>query len=54
MRGRRDDASVGMEWSSVCGEGGVMLVLEWSSVCGEGGVMLVLDWNGVGCAGKEG
>ena len=39
MRGRRDDASV---------------ELEWSRVCGEGGMMLALNWNGVGCAGKEG
>ena len=56
MRGRRDDASVGLEWSRVCVEGEMML--EWSSVCvcSEGGMMVALNWNGVvcACAGKEG
>ena len=46
MWGRRD---VELEWSRVCGEGGMMLVLNWNGVGCAG-----KDWNGVGCAGKEG
>ena len=57
MRGRRDDASVELECSRVCGEGGMMLVwgrrdveLEWSRVWDDASVEL--EWSRV--CGEEG